>query len=157
MKQYSRINSVPVREVFRIYAATRDDINSGWVWLTLPDLPQRAIVRIENCATGKAVYCEALRIDENFLHIYNRSRRVPIYGGTNVLVANEWYRSRLGDIATQSEVELEVSNRSDDLGSYLCAAWNHPQVIVRTSIVLSVIGMVVGFVGVVLALVALYR
>src|SRR5438270_7987977 len=108
-----------IKTSFRIYASTREDLNQGWVWIGWPELPQRAFVRIENPATGDAVYCEALRIDDNFLNTCHQGRRIHISQHPPALVINEWFRTRLGGIVTKSDVELEVSI-SDEPLSWVC-------------------------------------
>ncbi len=55
---------------YKVYAALKDDINSGWVWVGGFDGTQRSIIKIKNEENGKSVYCEFLKIDENFKKQY---------------------------------------------------------------------------------------
>lgn len=57
---------------YKIYAALMDDINSGWVWVGGFSGEQRSIVKLKNKSNDRSVFCEALRIDKNFLKIWAR-------------------------------------------------------------------------------------
>src|SRR5437588_547541 len=101
---------------YKVYASLKEDINEGWCWITKPRLPPRSIVRIENLSTtGKVVYCEALHIDPNFVEAYSarpRTYNINLSNGKDVIVIDEWYRHRLGDLETQSEYELLIEGRN---------------------------------------------
>jgi hypothetical protein len=79
---------------YKSYAALHEDISSGWVWIGGHDFPQRSIIKITN--KKKSVYCEFLKIDENYLEKYNNGRTLKIENPSNTIIANEWYRTRLG-------------------------------------------------------------
>ncbi len=134
----------------KIYAARRDDVNEGFVWLKRPGLPSRSIVRIKNPASGKRVYCEALQIDENFLREYNRPPRLAIHSPESAVVMSGWFRTRLGNLATQQDYPLDV---------VVCGSWwaklracmHHPQIVVRVAVWLGVLSVGLGVLGVILS------
>ena len=109
---------------YSIYAALREDINSGWIWANTPKLEQRSVICIINSSNRKKVYCEILRIDDNFLKFYNSKGdgRVTIQEDTPTLVINEWYRKLLGDLTTKSEYKLQISSADNWKGKLLASA-----------------------------------
>ena len=131
---------------YTVYAALREDINTGWIWITNPAVASRSVVRVLNRENGKTVLCEALAIDANFLEIYNQSPRLSIPVGTNAVVLNDWYRKKLGSIPTQSSADLIISVE-DNLCGRIRACTNHPQIVVRLATWLGVIGVILGVVG----------
>ena len=109
-----------------------DDVSQGWVWLGGLKLPHRSVVKLRAADTGKSVYCEVLSIDDNFIDNYNDpdAKRFKIKDkNQSVLVAAEWYRTRLGIEKTGDEVDIEVITDIPFRG--LWAALDHPQVVVR--------------------------
>jgi hypothetical protein len=140
---------------YTVFAATPEDINSGWVWLGSPTLPSRIVVRITNKKAGKSVYCEALQIDDNFLNIYNVSGRIPICKPDEALVANAWYRKRLGPVETQSAYELEVEF-VDNFRGRLRSCLQHPQTVIRLATWLGIMSVGLGILGVVLGLIGVW-
>lgn len=137
-----------------IYAAFKEDINSGWVWLAIPTLPPRCVVKITNRVTSQSAYCEALQIDENYLTAYNQLPRKTISQASDALIVNEWYRTRLGCMQTQMAYSLEVESVNNPFGK-LMACLQHPQVVVRLATWLGILGLALGFVGVTLGVAAL--
>ena len=83
---------------YSIYAALREDVNSGWVWVNTHEFKQRAVICISDTAVRNRVYCEILRIDENFLKYYNSrgEGRIAIERDTPTLVINQWYEETIG-------------------------------------------------------------
>jgi hypothetical protein len=141
---------------YSIYAALREDVNSGWIWTNVPDFRQRSVVCLQNPKTRKKVYCEILRIDKNFLKYYNDKDggRLTINNDFPTLVMNEWYRTLLGDLTTRSEYELQISD-SDNLKGRLMASVHHPQIVVRVAFWLGVISVILGVVGLGLGIISL--
>ncbi|MBZ0072860.1 MAG: hypothetical protein K8I04_14175 [Gammaproteobacteria bacterium] len=125
-------------------------MNEGWVWLSDHDFAPRSIIKIKNNSNGAVVYCEALEIDDNFTQQYNQAPRINIAQGENTIVINGWYRSRLGEIETQKNHDLEVSEANGLSGRFL-ASTGHPQVVVRLATLLGVISVVLGIVSIGLA------
>lgn len=138
----------------RIFAALREDIQQGWVWLQIPNLPSRSIVKITNPNNGKSIYCEALQIDQNFLDFYNQPNRIAISDPQNALVISGWYRAGLGDLSTKSDVHLCVNPCNSSWGK-LRACLHHPQIIVRVAAWLGLISVALGLVGVALGAMSL--
>lgn len=139
----------------RIFAARRDEVNEGFVWLNRPSLPSRCVVQIKNPAQSKSVFCEALQIDDNFLREYNSdSHRVRLTIADDPLVIGGWFRAQLGGLVKQREYELQISPCNNWWGK-LCACFHHPQVMVRVGAWLGVIGVFLGLMGVVLGVVGL--
>ena len=97
----------------RVFAARRDDVSEGFVWLRRNGLPSRCVVRIKNPSTASVVYCEALQMDDNFVTEYNNdkdSRRFKISAPDDAIVMSGWFRFRLGDLATQGDYALRSRN-----------------------------------------------
>jgi hypothetical protein len=141
---------------YSIYAALREDVNSGWVWISVPKFRQREVICVKNVALDKKIYCEVLQIDDNYLNYYNAKGqgRKAIKKDASVLVMNEWYRNLLGDLPTQSEYEFQVSEAGNWHGRIM-SCFQHPQIIVRVATWLGVISVVLGVVGVLLGIISL--
>lgn len=137
--------------MYKVLAATREDMNEGWVWLSQHDFAPRSIVKIRSKVNNKVVYCEALEMDGNFINDYNKSPRVSISQNGNTIVMNGWYRIRLGGIETKQNHDLVVSG-SNGLWGKFRASTGHPQVVVRLATWLAVISVGLGILGVCLAL-----
>lgn len=138
--------------MYKVFAATREDMNEGWVWLSSNNFPPRPVIKIENKSNRKKVYCEALKIDENYLKNYNDNRRVSeLKGADKAIVVSEWYRKRLGGIETKQFHDLKISI-SNGLWGKFRASIGHPQVVVRLATWLAVISVTLGALGIFLAL-----
>lgn len=138
----------------KLFAALREEAQQGWIWLQDSSLPPRSIVKITNPTNGKAVYCEALQIDQNFLSAYNQSPRIFISTPQAALVINGWYRAALGGLSTQSDVSLSIRPSNSWWGK-LKACIDHPQIIVRVAAWLGAIGLFLGVVGLLLGVLSL--
>src|SRR2546427_5668942 len=115
---------------YKIFAALRDDINNGWIWVAKPAVSGRTVVRVLNRENNTSIYCEALAIDENFLRIYNSGGRLHISDVENAMVLNDWYRNRLGGLTTQNDYALVISIEEHLLGRARSCV-DHPQIVVR--------------------------
>jgi len=132
---------------YKVQAALREDLNEGWVWG--PDLKfeQRPIVKITNLVNKKTVYCEYLKIEDNYIENYNSHKStVKIKKGTKVITMNEWYRSKLGIPKTQERYDLEIQTENDWYRT-IRASLQHPQVIVSIAMWLAIISVIWGFIG----------
>jgi len=147
---------------FKIYAALLEEIEFGHVWIQEGSLvsanfrsarPRRPILKIVN--GRKRIYCEGLEFDENFMRRYNSETRLEIPSKcARIVVMNEWYRVKLGIPAT-----YKVSNREIDLVilatnshfARLRSCLDHPQLIVRVSTWLGIVGAFSGITGLFLA------
>ena len=136
---------------FTIYAALREDMNEGWVWLGGHNhLPNRSIIKLTNSKTSRHVFCEICKIEDkkdgkdgNFIRSYNRKcgGRVPISDEKSALVISEWYRKRLG-VEKDADVEIDVTayRHFGRIRACLC----HPQNVVRVATWLGIIGVILG-------------
>jgi hypothetical protein len=138
----------------KVFAALKEDVHEGWVWVQDETLLRRTVVRITNRSNGMTTHCEALPIDSNFLKIYNANGRRKIKTGERSIVMGAWYRASLGGITTNYDHALEISICSSWFGTF-CASVNHPQVGVRQSAWLGGIGLLLGTIGLLLGLAAL--
>jgi len=138
----------------KLFAALREDAQQGWVWLQDSSLPPRSVVKISDPENGKSIYCEALQIDENFLLSYNQGRRIPISHPKSTLVINDWYRTKLGGLSTQTDVVLAVKPCNSWKG-HTMACIHHPQIIVRVAAWLGIISVILGLIGVILGALSL--
>ena len=136
--------------MYKVLAATRTDMNEGWVWLSEHDFVPRSIVRIKNRSNRAVVYCEALEIDDNFIEEYNQPPRVGISRDEKTIIMNGWYRNRLGGIETKNNYALEISAANGWWGKFR-ASTGHPQVVVRLATWLGVISVALGIVSIALA------
>ena len=139
----------------RLYAAREDDAHQGWVWLHDSALSPRSVVKISNPQGSKAVYCEALQIDDNFLKQYNQLPRISIAQPSQALVIGAWYRAALGGLQPQTDVPLQVSACNSWWGKFR-ACIGHPQVVVRLASWLGVLGLALGVIGLVLGVISIW-
>jgi len=137
--------------MYMVLAALRSELNEGWVWLTDSGFKQRSVVKISNRKNGKSIYCESLRIDNNFLFEYNKRPRISIKKNEKTVVMNEWYRKRLGEIETQKKHDLKISSANFFWGKFR-ACTSHPQVVVRLATWLALISVTLGGFGVILTI-----
>ncbi len=142
--------------LYRIYAALKEDIDSGRVWILSPQVDQRPVISIKNTVTGKKVYCEALKIDSNFERIYECGRTLKLDLSQNPLVINEWYRKKLDISGTKETEDLQITIEAG-IWPRLCAVYQHPQLVVRVACVLGVISVLLGILGVILGAISLTR
>jgi hypothetical protein len=135
---------------FKIFAALREDINNGHVWIKMENQnpPKRRVVRITHLVNKRKVFCEAIHIGDNFLAHYNQPGRAYIREFGNSIVINEWYRVKLGILKTQSEEDLDIEIANGWWGR-LWACLQHPQEVVRLAIWLGLLSVFLGFLGVV--------
>jgi hypothetical protein len=133
----------------RLFPVLRDDIQAGVVWLQLPTLKSREIVKITSSKNNRQIYCEALQIEENFLRTYNQSPRIHITNPKKSLVISGWHRMLLGDLKTKQDADLKITPCNSCWGK-LRACMQHPQLVVRISTNLGLIGLGLGILGLVL-------
>lgn len=140
--------------MLKVFASTVEEAQQGWVWLESPSLPPRSIVKLTNIDADKSVYCEALQIDGNFLSHYNKPHRINITAPASSIVMNGWYRSRLGNLAKQSDAQITVEAANGHWGRFM-ACTHHPQVVVRVAAWLGFVSVMVGAIGVLLGALSL--
>ena len=140
--------------MYKVLAATRADMNEGWVWLTAAGFAPRSIIRITNKANRRYVYCECLEMDANFIKEYNQPSRINIDSNENTVVINDWYRKQLGDIATQKSHDLQIVE-VNGLWRKFRANTGHPQVVVRLATWLAAISVGLGALSICLAFISI--
>ncbi len=134
----------------KIYASLDDHIGEGFVWLQRSGLPARCVVKITNPETRRAVFCEALQLEENFLKRCNQLPRYTISDPGSSIVMSAWYRTRLGGLQTQGEYALEVKAAYSWFGK-IRACLHHPQIVVRVAVWLGLVSVALGALGVILS------
>ena len=139
----------------KLFAALREDMQQGWVWLLDPSLPARSIIKITHPVNRKSIYCETLQMETNFLAAYNQSPRITINNPQSAIVINDWYRTNLGGLATQEDVSLTIEPCNSLYGRFV-ACIHHPQAVVRVAAWLGLISIILGFVGLVLGVMSIY-
>lgn len=136
---------------YKVYAALLDDISSGWVWVGGFEGEQRSIIKLHNANSKKSVYCEALRIDKNYLKKYSEGNTSSIKNESNSIIANEWYRRKLGIHSTKNYEHISISEANHLYGRFR-ASIQHPQVVVRLATWLGLLSVILGVIGICLGL-----
>ena len=134
---------------YYVLASLAEDVNSGWCWVKDPNISNRSLVLIKNNINGKFIVCEALSIDSNFKKKYGNSisslNNIKKPASSNVILMNAWYREKLGINKTQSNYKLQIEFVTKwCIGKRIKACTMHPQVAIRLSTWLGVIGIFVG-------------
>ncbi|WP_293617706.1 hypothetical protein [Salinisphaera sp.] len=144
---------------YRVFSALERDIGAPFVWITDPPVPSRSIAKIKNTQTGQHVYCEVLVMDVNFRAAYNGSNKtVSIQEQLPAIVANAWYRQKLGVEKNQeSTLEFSIPKYVPQIVRQIRAAISHPDSAVRLSANLAVISVALGFVGLLLGIVSIIK
>ncbi|WP_335922605.1 hypothetical protein [Shewanella algae] len=137
---------------YYVLASLAEDINSGWCWIKGSEISNRSLVQIKNNTNGKSVVCEALSVDRNFEKKYwdsiSSQTNKDLLGKSNVVLMNAWYREKLGIDKTQSSQDLQISFVTKwCVGKRIKACTMHPQVAVRLSTWLGLVGIFVGTVS----------
>ncbi|PMG57690.1 hypothetical protein BCU89_09295 [Vibrio splendidus] len=137
---------------YYVLASLAEDINSGWCWIKGSDVSNRSLIQIKNNTNGKSVVCEALSVDGNFTEKYTNNNssltNKKLLDTQNVILMNAWYREKLGINQTQSKYDIQVSFVTKwCVGKRIKACTMHPQVVVRLSTWLGLIGIFVGAVS----------
>jgi hypothetical protein len=136
---------------YKVLAALYDELNQGWVWVTNSGLESRAVVKITNKKNNKAVYCECLEIEDNYMSKYNNLPREHINKKEATIIINAWYRGRLGGLKTQTNHELEIRAANGWWGK-LRACCQHPQVVVRIATRLAILSIILAVISIFLSL-----
>lgn len=139
----------------KIYASFDDDISEGFVWIKKPGLPARCLVKIRTSEGRHSVVCEALQLEDNFLHRYNQPPRLTIDDPESSIVMSGWYRARLGGLETQKEYALKITSTRCWWGR-IRACMDHPQIVVRVAVWLGVLSITLGVVGVLLGIIGVW-
>ncbi len=149
-----------MERLYTIFAAMRDETNEAWIWFSNPRLGTRTVVKVHNPKTGRVVFCESRKIDLNFLAQYNeRPHTQEIRNPDEALVISEWYRDALGGFSTTCnsghQVSLGVTRARIPGWRSLRASCHHPDIAVRLGVRLGALGIGLGLVGLMAALLEL--
>jgi hypothetical protein len=145
----------PTTVDMKIYASLDDHIGEGFVWLQRSGLPTRCVVKISNPDSKRAVFCEILQLEENFLKRYNQAPRYTIKDPASSIVMSAWYRIRLGSLETQRDYALEVI-LADSWCGKIRVCMHHPQIVVRVAVWLGVVSVALGALGVILGVISVW-
>jgi len=163
------LNSVVRKEEqmkgYDVHQSLVEDVSQGWVWIHDPDLnaeldAQRRIICIKSQPSGKSVYCEALVIgpaDETYYNHVRRSRGhsdADLHTNPTILM-NAWYRQKLGIAYGNNQLHVTISKVP--LWHGIRACLHHPQVVVRLATWLGFLGVLLGILGVVFAIIPLFE
>jgi hypothetical protein len=141
---------------YLVRAAIAEDINAPYLWINPLRYKSRDIVKVVNKESSKAVWCEVIKASDNFIERYNSNPRTKnISKDTPFLVANQWYRDRLG-ISKNTWTTIEL--RTPYLLSYfpsivktgilqLLASKSHPDYASRLAFSLALVSIVLGLIG----------
>ncbi|MBD3843599.1 MAG: hypothetical protein IE909_17320 [Campylobacterales bacterium] len=136
---------------YTFYASLHEDIDSGSIWISNYSGKCRAIVKIKHLDNKKSVYCEALKIENNFLNRYNGGNRKELKSDVQAIVANQWYRTKLGIASTGNEESIEIkeiNNKLCIIYATIRACLQHPQLIIRLSTTLGLLGVALGVISI---------
>lgn len=145
---------------YKVLAARDEEISAGFIWLTAcPEFETgHSVLKLKNKDTGASISVEIKKIDSNFIKNYNaKETTTNIVEGNNYLIIPEWYRKKLKINSTKLEVELEIKSHCFEFIGEYCASLSYPQVNVRQSSLLGLIGLVLGIAGFILGIVPLLR
>ena len=120
-----------------------NDVHTGVVWLFRQTREHRPVIKITNHATNEQIYCEKLDLDDTYLYKMKRKGKRD----TELIFMNEWYREKLGIKSVDEWVELEITEPIIKSWGKFMACVHHPQIVVRMSLWISVIGLVLGILG----------
>jgi hypothetical protein len=152
-----------IQQKYRVHAATRDAIDRGYVWVQPPvgvNYPQRAVCKIKNFETGRSAYCELLQADRNYLRYRHGFRSASrIQPQQPAISLNQWYREKLGIPRTGVDVDLGIfvtECRCKGALWRVRACLEHPEIVVRLATVLSIVGVILGCIGIGLGVISLF-
>lgn len=143
--QQQNINN---KQGYKVLASRDTEMNEGWVWISNDIFRPRSVIKIKNKINEKTVYCEHLKIDENFITSYNSlGKKEKINRDEKTIVISQWYREKLGGIITKERHDLQITS-SNGLWGRVRACQYHPQLVVRLSINLAILSVVLGILSV---------
>lgn len=143
---------------FLVQAALAEDIGAPYLWISTLPCVSRDIVKVVNREASKAVWCEIVEAGDNFIERYNRNPRTKkVSKNISFLIANEWYRDRLG-IKKNEATRLEIrTSRLPLFVRQLLASYSHPDNTVRLAVDLAFVSVGLGAIGLILGVISLCR
>jgi hypothetical protein len=145
-------------KTYMVKAALVEDINSPYIWFSSLSCESRDIVKLTNTDENKSIWCEVVKASENYVDRYNKNKRtINIVDAEPCLVANEWYREKLG-LSKNSKSNIRISvSRLPLFYRQLLASYKHPDNTVRLAVDLALVSVILGGVGLVLGVVSLCK
>ncbi len=139
---------------YKIYSALHENINEGIVYIYNEKLKKisgkrnLACIIYKNEGKNRRVYCELLYADEYYINRYDIPKKNNFDG--NKIFINEWFRIQLSELKMHNTYVLEI-NLLKGLHYILARLFfyplKHPQIIVRTGSLLSLISIVLGIIS----------
>jgi hypothetical protein len=137
----------------KVYPSLRENINTPTVWIQGSDLDKRGVVQL--CCNKRKVYVDVQIIDDSFIKNYNHPQRKSLVKNEKAIVANQWYREKLG-INKWDSIELEIRKTRCSRCADILAALNHPDVAARISAYVANVSLFLGIVSLILALIGFF-
>lgn len=137
----------------------KEDINGPTVWLQGSTLEGRDLELLRCKQNHKSVWVDAQIVDDNFLENYNQPPRKSLNKNIKAIIANEWYRRKLG-ITKWSDADLEIKQIKLPLMRpfrQMQAALNHPDSAVRISADIAIASLLLGVIGLILGVISLKK
>jgi hypothetical protein len=145
--------------MYKVYPSMKEDINGPTVWLQGSTLEGRDLVLVRCKQNHKSVWVDAQIVDDNFLKNYNQPPRKSLSKNIKAIIANEWYRRKLG-IKKWSDADLEIKQIKLPLMRpfrQMQAALNHPDSAVRISADIAIASLLLGVIGLILGVISLKK
>lgn len=119
----------------------------------------RPLAKVINRGNGRSVVLQVLRIDDNFRRKYADSpHTLKLPNDVPVAVMNEWYRDCLGlQRGETAELEIRPTCRIIRWFAQIRASYSHPDHNVRLAANLATVSVALGFLGLILGVVSLFR
>jgi len=145
--------------MYKVYPSLKEDINSPTVWLQGSNIGGRDLVLVKCKQSHKSVWVDAQIVDNNFQNNYNHSPRISLDNNKKVIIANEWYRQKLG-IIKGANADLKIKQiKLPFIRPFrqMQAALNHPDSSVRISADIAILSLLLGIIGLVLGAMSLIK
>ena len=145
--------------MYKVYLSLKEDINSPTVWLQGSNLDSRDLVMVKCKQNLKSVWVDAQIVDDNFLKNYNQPPRISLDNNIKAIIANEWYRNKLG-IIKGDNVDLNINKIKLPFMRpirQMQAALNHPDSSMRISADIAIVSLLCGIIGLVLGVMSLIK
>ena len=138
--------------------ALTEDINSPYIWFSELPCDSRDIVKITNKDTSKSIWCEVVKASDNYIQRYNeKERTLNISSDKSFLVSNSWYRTKLGLVKnTESNIIIKTSWYPQFI-KQLLASYKHPDNAVRLATDIAFVSLFLGFAGLLLGVISLWK
>jgi len=138
--------------------ALAEDINNPFIWFSKLPCDSREIVKVTNKNLSKTIWCEVVKASDNFVVRYNQNKRtLNLEEDKSFIVANAWYRTKLGLTKNESTI-IEVSTSKLPLFfKQLLASYSHPDNNVRLAVDLALVSVLLGFIGLILGAISLWK